>query len=32
VLRVYLGQRNRNETFADFTGRHEIKTLQELFS
>jgi len=32
VLRVYLEKRNRNETFTDFTGRHDLKTLQELFS
>jgi ferredoxin-nitrite reductase len=32
VLRIYLNKRNRNETFADFTNRNDLKTLQELFS
>jgi ferredoxin-nitrite reductase len=32
VLRVYLERRDKNESFAAFTRRHELKQLQELFS
>ena len=32
VLKVYLAKRNRGESFADFTRRHGVKELQELFS
>ena len=32
VLKVYLGRRQPNETFVDFTRRHDLKSLQELFS
>ncbi len=32
VLKVYLAKRNRGESFADFTRRHSVKELQELFS
>ena len=32
VLKTYLDKRRPNETFADFTRRHDVKQLQELFS
>ena len=33
VLKTYLARRkNRNESFVQFTGRHSVKELQELFS
>ena len=32
VLKIYLGKRNRGESFVDFTRRHSVKQLQELFS
>ncbi len=32
VLRVYLARRGPGEGFAEFTRRHEIKQLQEMFS
>jgi ferredoxin-nitrite reductase len=32
VLKVYLAKRNRGERFVDFTRRHSVKELQELFS
>lgn len=32
VLKVYLARRQGGESFADFTRRHEVKTMQELFS
>ncbi len=32
VLKIYLDRRNRGESFAAFTRRHEVKQLQELFS
>jgi ferredoxin-nitrite reductase len=32
VLKVYLQKRNPAESFADFTRRHTVKELQELFS
>jgi ferredoxin-nitrite reductase len=32
VLKVYLAKRNRGESFVDFTRRHSVKALQELFS
>ncbi len=32
VLRVYLARRRRGEAFVDFTRRHEVKELQEMFS
>jgi ferredoxin-nitrite reductase len=32
VLKTYLARRNRHETFAEFTRRHDVKQLQELFS
>ncbi len=32
VLRVYLERRNKHESFAAFTRRHDVKQLQEMFS
>jgi ferredoxin-nitrite reductase len=32
VLKVYLAKRNRGESFVEFTRRHSVKELQELFS
>ncbi|HAB16841.1 MAG TPA: NirA family protein, partial [Verrucomicrobiales bacterium] len=32
VLKVYLARRSPGESFAEFTRRHEVKELQELFS
>ena len=32
VLKTYLVRRNAGESFAEFTRRHNVKTLQELFS
>ena len=32
VLQVYQARRNNGESFAEFTRRHEVKQLQELFS
>ncbi len=32
ALRVYLARRRRGEAFVDFTRRHELKELQEMFS
>jgi ferredoxin-nitrite reductase len=32
VLKTYLDKRHPNETFAEFTRRHDLKQLQELFS
>jgi ferredoxin-nitrite reductase len=32
VLRTYLARRNGGESFTEFTRRHDVKTLQELFS
>ena len=32
VLKVYLARRDRGESFVDFTRRHTVKELQELFS
>jgi ferredoxin-nitrite reductase len=32
VLKTYLARRNPGESFAAFTRRHDVKTLQELFS
>ncbi len=32
VLRVYLGQRATGEAFHEFVRRHDLKTLQEMFS
>jgi ferredoxin-nitrite reductase len=32
VLKVYLARRQAGESFADFTRRHEVKAMQELFS
>jgi len=32
VLKVYLARRHSGETFAAFTRRHDVKTLQELFT
>ena len=32
VLKVYHARRHGNESFAVFTRRHDVKTLQELFS
>jgi ferredoxin-nitrite reductase len=32
VLKVYLAKRHRGESFVDFTRRHSVKELQELFS
>jgi ferredoxin-nitrite reductase len=32
VLKTYLDKRQPNETFANFTRRHDVKQLQELFS
>jgi ferredoxin-nitrite reductase len=32
VLRVYLARREAGETFVQFTRRHEVKELQEMFS
>jgi len=32
MLQVYLQRRNGHETFAEFTRRHDVKQLQELFS
>jgi ferredoxin-nitrite reductase len=32
VLTVYLGRRRTGESFAEFTRRHEVKQLQEMFS
>ena len=32
VLKIYLTKRNRGESFVDFTRRHSVKELQELFS
>ena len=32
VLRVYQARRQSNESFAEFTRRHEVRQLQEMFS
>ena len=32
VLKIYLAKRHGVESFADFTRRHSVKELQELFS
>jgi ferredoxin-nitrite reductase len=32
VLKTYVARRSRGETFAEFTRRHEVKQLQEMFS
>jgi ferredoxin-nitrite reductase len=32
VLKVYQARRNSGESFAEFTRRHEVKQLQEMFS
>ena len=32
VLKTYLARRNAGESFSEFTRRHDLKTLQELFS
>jgi ferredoxin-nitrite reductase len=32
VLKVYQAQRRNGETFAEFTQRHEVKQLQQMFS
>jgi ferredoxin-nitrite reductase len=32
VLKVYLARRSNGESFAEFTRRHEVKQLQEMFS
>jgi sulfite reductase beta subunit-like hemoprotein len=32
VLKIFLAKRNRGESFVDFTRRHSVKELQELFS
>jgi ferredoxin-nitrite reductase len=32
VLRVYLDRRQPKESFAEFTRRHEVRQLQEMFS
>jgi ferredoxin-nitrite reductase len=32
LLKVYLAKRNRGESFVEFTRRHSVKELQELFS
>ena len=32
ILRVYLARRQSGESFAQFTRRHEVKQLQEMFS
>jgi ferredoxin-nitrite reductase len=32
VLKRYLAKRNAGESFSEFTRRHDLKTLQELFS
>jgi ferredoxin-nitrite reductase len=32
VLKTYLARRNAGESFIEFTRRHDVKTLQELFS
>jgi ferredoxin-nitrite reductase len=32
VLRTYLARRHSGETLAEFTRRHEVKQLQEMFS
>jgi ferredoxin-nitrite reductase len=32
VLKVYLAKRNPGESFVDFTRRHSVKELQEMFS
>jgi len=32
ALKVYLARRNTGESFAEFTRRHEVKQLQEMFS
>lgn len=32
VLKTYLARRNAGESFTEFTRRHDVKTLQELFS
>jgi ferredoxin-nitrite reductase len=32
VLKTYLAKRQLNETFVEFTRRHEVKQLQEMFS
>src|SRR6185503_14213481 len=32
VLKIYLVKRNAGESFGEFTRRHDMKTLQELFS
>ena len=32
VLKTYLVRRNGGESFSEFTRRHDVKTLQELFS
>ena len=32
VMKIYLEQRFRNETFIQFVTRHEVKQLQEIFS
>jgi sulfite reductase beta subunit-like hemoprotein len=32
VLKTYLARRHSGEAFAEFTRRHDVKALQELFS
>jgi len=32
MLRVYLKERNGRESFQQFTNRHEVRRLQEMFS
>jgi len=32
VLKTYLKRRNRGESFSEFTRRHSVKELQEMFS
>lgn len=32
ILKTYLSKRTANESFLDFTARHEVKQLQEMFS
>jgi ferredoxin-nitrite reductase len=32
ILRTYADRRNPGESFVEFTRRHDLKSLQELFS
>jgi len=32
VLKTYLAKRRTGEAFAEFTRRHDVKALQEMFS